>query len=114
MEIDKTRGLVSLEESNERFASQGLEEKMIMEISKYIFLFADSLASKRRELGLSQRDIADATGLKQPAVARFERMEVIPRLDTIVRYMAAVGATIEIKFKDLPTEERSLSKTVAK
>ena len=114
MEINEKRKLVSLEEALDSIASDGQEERMLVETGKYLFNIVDSLVNRRRDLGLSQRDMASLTNLKQPAIARFERMEVVPRLDTIVRYATAVGAILEIKYLDLQTEEKSLSKTVTK
>ncbi|MBP3039898.1 helix-turn-helix domain-containing protein [Bacillaceae bacterium Marseille-Q3522] len=41
------------------------------------------LVSRRKILGLSQRDLAEKSGLKQFAIARLEKEGVIPRLVTL-------------------------------
>lgn len=38
--------------------------------------------------GLSQRKLAEKTGIKQPAIARIESGAVIPRVDTYERLLA--------------------------
>lgn len=55
----------------------------------------DEIRDTRRTLGLTQRDLAEKTGLKQSAIARMESGGVIPRLDTVLRVALAMG----LKFK---------------
>jgi transcriptional regulator with XRE-family HTH domain len=49
----------------------------------------------RRRAGLSQRDLAQLTGVAQPAIARIERGVVSPTVDTLDRLLAGAGATLE-------------------
>jgi transcriptional regulator with XRE-family HTH domain len=49
---------------------------------------------RRDELGLSQADIARATGLTQQAISRVENDEVEPRFSTLVVLAAAVGTDV--------------------
>ena len=90
--------LVSVNESKERFASLGEEERKIQELSDKINSLIDLLVKERERLGLSQRDIAKLINLKQPAIARFERLEVIPRLDTFLTIAQALNANVYIEF----------------
>jgi len=53
------------------------------------------LVKARRDAGLSQRDVADALGIKQSSVAAFERHDNDPRLSTIRRYALAVGVRVQ-------------------
>ena len=50
------------------------------------------LTSLRRELGLSQAEVAARMGTSQSAVARFEAGELDARLSTVERYSTALGA----------------------
>jgi transcriptional regulator with XRE-family HTH domain len=52
------------------------------------------LAARRRSLGMSQEDMADLLGIKQPTVASFERYDSDPKLSTIRRYAHALGVMI--------------------
>ena len=39
----------------------------------------------RESQGLSQRDLAELSGIKQPAIARMESMKSIPKIDTLFK-----------------------------
>ena len=55
------------------------------------------LNSRRLDLKLSQRDLSEKTGIKQPMIARIEKFESVPRLDTVVRIATSLGLTITFK-----------------
>ena len=57
------------------------------------------LITRRIELNMSQRDLAEKTGIKQPMIARIEKFDSIPRLDTIVKIAYALGLTITFDSK---------------
>jgi transcriptional regulator with XRE-family HTH domain len=44
---------------------------------------------------MTQRDLARATGVAQPAIARIERGAVSPSIDTLEPLLAATGVTLE-------------------
>jgi predicted transcriptional regulator len=44
---------------------------------------------------MTQRELAVASGIPQPAIARIEGGAVSPRLDTLERLLAAAGARLE-------------------
>jgi len=50
----------------------------------------------REEKGLSQRELAEISGLKQPAIARLESMKATPQIDTLFKVLHPLGYTIEI------------------
>ena len=50
----------------------------------------------REEKGLSQRELAEISGIKQPAIARLERMKATPQIDTLFKVLHPLGYTIEI------------------
>jgi len=53
------------------------------------------LTTLRRDLGLSQAEVASRMGTSQSAVARFEAGELDARLSTVERYSSALGARLE-------------------
>ncbi|HBV91065.1 helix-turn-helix transcriptional regulator [Pantoea agglomerans] len=59
----------------------------------------------REELNLSQTEMAQAMGVKQPTIARMEQADNDPRLSTLKRYVTALGGEISIDVK-LPTGKR--------
>jgi transcriptional regulator with XRE-family HTH domain len=53
------------------------------------------LLSLRKEMGLSQAEVAARMGTSQSAVARFEAGDLDVRLSTVERYSTALGARLE-------------------
>ncbi|MET8007965.1 helix-turn-helix domain-containing protein [Nonomuraea glycinis] len=54
----------------------------------------EALVGVRKQLGLTQADVAEKMGRSQPAVSDFERVGGDPRLSTIRRYAFAIGAEV--------------------
>jgi DNA-binding XRE family transcriptional regulator len=54
------------------------------------------LIEAREEKGLSQRDLAELSGVKQPAIARLESMRSTPQIDTLFKILSPLGYTISI------------------
>jgi len=50
----------------------------------------------REQKGLSQRELAEMSGVKQPAIARLESMKATPQIDTLFKVLHPLGYTIEI------------------
>lgn len=50
----------------------------------------------REEMGLSQRELANLSGVKQPAIARLESGAAVPRVDTLIRLLVPLGKTLAI------------------
>lgn len=75
-----------------------IEEKEEIEI---ISNLVSVIIKRRIELGLSQRDLAALTGIKQPAIARLETLGCIPKLDTLIKILKALGIKIDL----IPDEE---------
>ena len=98
METAKGIKLVTLDESRELFSSTSDEAREYQEISDKIVNLNDELVRERESRGLSQRDFADILGWKQPALARFERIDVIPRLDTFLKVSRKLGGNVYIEF----------------
>ena len=55
-----------------------------------------SLIEARKEQGLSQRDLEARSGVKQPQIARIERGDTNPQLDTVLKVLAAMGKTLAV------------------
>ena len=54
------------------------------------------LIEAREEKGLSQRGLAELSGIKQPQIARLESMKSIPQLDTLFKVLTPLGYTLSI------------------
>ena len=50
----------------------------------------------RETRGLSQSELAEISGAKQPAIARIESMKSTPQLDTLLKVLVPLGYTLKI------------------
>ena len=55
-----------------------------------------TLVNRRIDLGLSQRELAQLSGIKQPAIARLEKLEAIPRVDTLIKVLQPLGLSLRL------------------
>lgn len=58
--------------------------------------FITSLVEAREAKGLSQRELEELSGVKQPQIARMERGNANPQIDTLFKLLAPLGKTIAI------------------
>lgn len=54
------------------------------------------LIKARQEKNISQRELEQLSGVKQPIISRMESGETSPQLDTILRVLAPLGKTLYI------------------
>ncbi len=50
----------------------------------------------REKKGYSQRELAELSGVKQPAIARMESPKSTPQIDTLLKILAPLGYTLSI------------------
>jgi len=76
------------------------DESRVSPAERELINFEVSIIGKmieaREEKGLSQRELAKISGVKQPAIARLESMKATPQIDTLFRVLHPLGYTIEI------------------
>ncbi|MCL2405198.1 MAG: helix-turn-helix transcriptional regulator [Defluviitaleaceae bacterium] len=54
------------------------------------------LIKARNEQKISQRELEQLSGVKQPVISRMEAGETSPQLDTILRVLAPLGKTLYV------------------
>jgi len=54
------------------------------------------IIERRAEIGWTQRKLAEESGVKQSAIARFESLAVVPRIDTLYRLLKPLGLKIKL------------------
>lgn len=59
----------------------------------------------RKTRGLSQRGAAELAGMRQQAVSRLEQPHANVQLDTLRKYLGALGYTVEFGLRDTETGE---------
>ena len=57
----------------------------------------DQLIAYRKQLKLTQQDIADATGIKRANIARLELKKNGASLDSLVRYAKSMGLDLSVE-----------------
>lgn len=57
--------------------------------------YAEWLNGARRAAGLTQRELAERSGIPQPTIARIESGRQIPRADTLDRLLRACGFQLD-------------------
>lgn len=76
------------------------DESKVKNIDKAQVEFEAALIGKlievREAKGLSQRELAEICGLKQPAIARLESMKTTPQIDTLFKILNPLGYTLSI------------------
>jgi len=77
--------------NDETRVSPAERERINFEIS-----LIGKMVEAREEKGLSQRELADISGVKQPAIARLESMKTTPQIDTLFKVLHPLGYTIKI------------------
>lgn len=70
-------------------------EKEIEEADKKADLIC-SVIEARRSKGLTQRDLENMTGIRQPVIARLEKGMTYPRYDTLLKILNALGKTLAV------------------
>jgi len=54
------------------------------------------LIKARQEKNISQRELEQLSGVKQPIISRMETGETSPQLDTVLRVLAPLGKTLAV------------------
>ncbi len=61
------------------------------------------LIKARNEQGITQKQLEDMSGVKQPVIARMEHGTSNPQLETVLKVLAPLGKTLAV----VPMESRS-------
>jgi len=89
------------------------EAKAAYERARRDYELGVQIRQLREAAGISQTELARRMGTSQPAVARLEAGGGTPRLDTLERVAAALGAALTVQFVAAPPKLRAV-RTAAK
>ena len=90
---------------DEEFDKEHFTPEEIAESNMRVALITE-LIKARQEQGISQRQLEALSGVKQPQIARMERGDANPQLDTILKVLAPLGKTLAI----VPLQPQNYSK----
>ena len=95
---------MSVKINNEKFTTlsdYSNDESKITKAERAQIEFETELIGKlieaREQRGLSQRDLAKLSGVKQPSIARLESMRATPQIDTLFKLLNPLGYTLVIE-----------------
>lgn len=54
------------------------------------------LIKARQEKGISQKKLEELSGVKQPIIARMEKGQTSPQIDTVLKVLAPLGMTLKV------------------
>ena len=88
---------LTFDEALEGLKALGERETRSIEVASALAKVIGSLANLRVKSGLTQRQLAEKSGIKQSAIARMESLQVVPRLDTVIKIAKCLDADISVK-----------------
>ena len=89
-------------------AIERLRERLAGAQDGWLFAqIAEQVAERRRELGLSQADVAHVCGTTQSAIARLESGGRPPRIDTLLKLAHALDCELHIELRPSGSSETS-------
>lgn len=77
------------------YAKKCLRRRRLQRAISRVALIGE-LVKARKERGLSQKQLEELTGVKQPVIARMENGSTTPNLSTILKVLAPLGKTLYI------------------
>ncbi|WP_161492448.1 helix-turn-helix domain-containing protein [Brucella pituitosa] len=78
---------------------QRLFEPDTLNLHPVILDFARNLRGARMKLKLSQKELADASGLTQAALSRYERGVILPKLPSMIALADVLGIPLWLLLK---------------
>ena len=54
------------------------------------------IVNARNNSGLSQKELEEISGIKQPVISRFESGASDPKLSTIMKFLHSIGKTLKV------------------
>jgi len=83
------------EEIDKRFGTQGTESREKFRDEAFSFYFGEIIKDRRKELKLSQKDLANLVGKKRPYISRIENGEDI-KISNFVLIANALNLSINL------------------
>lgn len=59
-------------------------------------ILVGEMVKARREKGVTQKELEELSGVRQPIIARMEKGRTDPQLETILKILAPLGKTLAV------------------
>lgn len=77
-----------------------LEGRTMIEEAEALTSIISPMIKQRKELGLSQRELAAMCSIPQSSLARIESFRTTPRLDTIIKILSNLGLQLNVTARE--------------
>ena len=85
------------EELDRTFGAPGTESRRQAENQAWEEYNAQILRDARKEVGMTQSELAEKIGTDKSYISRVERGQTIPSISTFYRMVSAMGLTVELR-----------------
>lgn len=79
----------------ERYGKEGSEERGQFKEEAYAYYFGEIIRTRRKELNISQEELAQKVGKKRPYISRLENGEDV-RLSNLIQVARALNLSLEL------------------
>ena len=80
----------------EGFTALDTETQNYLKETESIAAIVSLIVERRKELGLTQRELAERCALSKSSITRMESFETIPNLDTLLRILQTLHLRLSI------------------
>jgi DNA-binding XRE family transcriptional regulator len=107
--IEKFKRMIELTDAslylNKEIGLDGTPERISFKNDAYSYYFGEILKNRRKELKLSQEELADRVGKQRPYISRIENGEDV-RISNLVQIAQALGLSFELKPIKIKTQPK--------
>ena len=96
--------LRDLNEILDEIKNEDEQTKILIESTDKAIEIINKITKTRESLNITQRELAEKCGIKQPALARIESFVNIPKITTLIR----IAQSLNISIEALNQEEKSM------
>lgn len=93
----------------EEIKQESEKAKETIEVAEELAEIIGTITVTRIEQGVTQRQLAKMSGIKQSAIARMESIQAVPRLDTLIKIARCLGIKLKAEKKEELMESASAS-----
>ena len=84
-----------------RYGERGTEKRQDFQEKAMAWYYGELLRDKRKELRMTQKELADKMGRKQSYIARVERGDTDIQLSSFIRIVETLGFNLSLTEKEL-------------
>ena len=83
------------------------ESRAAREVFSQAYVLASALVQARKASGLTQKVLAEKSGVQQADISRMENGSMIPTMNTFLKLMDALGVSLTLKLGEKPKRKNA-------